>query len=370
MKCLLLTCVSALLCASAWASLDQGLVAYYPFNGNASNETGSGWNGTGYGATLTTNRLGDADSAYSFDGINDYINIGNCLGTATTPFTVSLWVKSKEIADTDPYEVFISKKPIGVWDEGQWQLNSNLGSVSFACNDRYGGPVSERNIVVMQGIHDDEWHMLTTVVGAQGSELYIDGALVGTNSSVSIPTQDNAPILIGALPDPSYRRWMTGSMDDVRIYNRALSESEVMQLFNPPVPFAGFYPSTTFVSFSGASGVDHLYFSGSFFLDEASDGIDLAEDEMVIEAGPLSLEIPAGSFQAYLRCYSWNGYMNDAHIRATLIQHRDGCYSFLIRAHGVDLTGWTNPEECKLSIGNDFGETTSWLKGHLPVEFE
>ena len=54
-------------------SLNNGLVAYYPFNGNANDESGNGNDGTVNGATLTTDRFGNTDQAYSFDG-NDYIS--------------------------------------------------------------------------------------------------------------------------------------------------------------------------------------------------------------------------------------------------------------------------------------------------------
>jgi hypothetical protein len=55
----------------------NGLVGWWPFNGNANDESGNGNNGTVNGATLTTDRNGVANSAYSFDGVNDYIDVGN-----------------------------------------------------------------------------------------------------------------------------------------------------------------------------------------------------------------------------------------------------------------------------------------------------
>ncbi len=61
---------------SALADLNDGLIAYYPFNGDANDESGNGNNGTVYGATLTMDRFGNTSSAYSFDGINEYINVG------------------------------------------------------------------------------------------------------------------------------------------------------------------------------------------------------------------------------------------------------------------------------------------------------
>ncbi|MEZ4577795.1 MAG: hypothetical protein R2875_07210 [Desulfobacterales bacterium] len=81
-----------LFCGSANANLNDGLVAFYPFNGNANDESGNGNNGTVYGAGLTADRHGNLNSAYNFDGINDYIDIGNNV-KPQFPITVSAWVK-------------------------------------------------------------------------------------------------------------------------------------------------------------------------------------------------------------------------------------------------------------------------------------
>ncbi|HPG82080.1 MAG TPA: hypothetical protein PKY55_02300, partial [bacterium] len=68
----------------------EGLVAWYPFNGNANDESGHGRNGTVYGAVLTADRMGRAANAYQFDGVDDYIDLGDW------PFggemTISAWV--------------------------------------------------------------------------------------------------------------------------------------------------------------------------------------------------------------------------------------------------------------------------------------
>jgi hypothetical protein len=69
----------------------NGLVGWWPFNGNANDESGNGNNGTVNGATLTTDRNGNANAAYSFDGVNDYIQSINPLGNLTSDFTISLY---------------------------------------------------------------------------------------------------------------------------------------------------------------------------------------------------------------------------------------------------------------------------------------
>ena len=73
------------------ANLQQGLVAYYPFNGNANDESGNGNNGTVNGATLTEDRFGNANGAYSFDG-NDWIDAtDNGFPNGISGYTFSAW---------------------------------------------------------------------------------------------------------------------------------------------------------------------------------------------------------------------------------------------------------------------------------------
>ena len=70
--------------------LNNGLVGYWPFNGNANDESGNGNNGTVNGATLTTDRYGNTNSAYDFDGIDDYIQASNY--SSNSSFTFSGWI--------------------------------------------------------------------------------------------------------------------------------------------------------------------------------------------------------------------------------------------------------------------------------------
>ncbi len=79
--------------------LNNGLIAYYPFNGNANDESGNGYSGTVYGATLTTDRFGNSDSAYSFDGVDDYIDT-HYVAQNETALSFSVWVNLNSIPST------------------------------------------------------------------------------------------------------------------------------------------------------------------------------------------------------------------------------------------------------------------------------
>ena len=97
----------------ASAGLEDGLRAYYPFNGNANDESGSGNDGIVYGATLTEDRFINSDSAYSFDGVDDYIDVGddNSL-KMTDAITISAWVKINSFSSTKiSWKSFVDNNP-------------------------------------------------------------------------------------------------------------------------------------------------------------------------------------------------------------------------------------------------------------------
>jgi hypothetical protein len=133
----------------------------------------------------------------------------------------------------------------------------------------------------------------------------------------------------------------------------------------PAVAFAQFAPGVTHVNFGDIDKADHLFFSGNFVLDEQSDGINLEQESVALKTGPLVIEIPAGSFKKSGPQYKWNGDIDGVQVKAGIMRHKDGFHSFSIQVHKADLSGWSNPEEWELRIGNDAGRKTIWLKGHL-----
>ena len=124
--------------------VNDGLVAYFPLDGNASDMV-SGANGTIYGATTVQNRWGMANSAFSFDGTDDYIEVPYQSSYSSNLFTFSLWVNPS--ANTSSYQSpftfrgaqtgFLLYKDQGnVWSPwvgtgSTWGTNTNLGAISL-----------------------------------------------------------------------------------------------------------------------------------------------------------------------------------------------------------------------------------------------
>lgn len=200
-----------------------GLVAYYPFNGNAHDESGNNYNGTVCGARLTTDRHDKANSAYEFDGANDLINT---FSTFDYPYrTVSVWVYPYDIHGTSPYNhVAIAQDS---------PLNSyGAVAVSFADGLLGVNAGGENSSHIFKNVMEHTWYHLVLVRNRTQLFYYINGKLVcdgvaGNNASTSLP---NPHFIIGAGRSTKYQ-FFSGKIDDIAIYNRALSPKEIMTLY-------------------------------------------------------------------------------------------------------------------------------------------
>jgi hypothetical protein len=214
---------------SAHAGINDGLVAYYPFNGNANDESGIGHNGIVYGSTLTTDRLGNPNSAFSFNGTaSDYVDVG--LMTINLPVTVALWFNSTSINDqynmlfgwNDPNPNY---NGINIMANGDGKIRARIGSYT---NDMIPN-------IIVDG--DSKWHCVVISRDLNNDrKLYVDGTLEGSSgdgdSFGATPTHN---LFIGKSFRPDSEGWnehFKGIIDDVRIYNRILSESEIQKLFD------------------------------------------------------------------------------------------------------------------------------------------
>jgi uncharacterized delta-60 repeat protein len=196
----------------------QGLVAYYPFSGNANDATGNGNNGTNYGAVLANDRFGNANSAYQFDGATAYIDFGSPSDLAFTgDFTLAAWCNFA--GGTQNPRILSYGQPTGY--ELITDGTGSTRSFDFICN---GTPLSTP-VSFTQNV----WYSVVAVVQNGTAYLYVNGVLSATNP-VTKPAYA-ADFEIGAKAQNSSDYW-GGAIDEVRLYNRALSSNDVAALFN------------------------------------------------------------------------------------------------------------------------------------------
>ena len=205
----------------------DGLVAYYPFNGNADDESANGNHGTVNDATPITDRLGNTNSAYSFDGVNDYIRVpDNDALDITLNFSVSFFIKT--ITSRTGY--FLTKHKASTDWDGSWFLElqpSNIimfESTPYSDYSVVSGPttLSSWSHVVFAFDH-------TTDVWTS----YVDGVLTATGTRAFMIKNTSLDLIIGAHMNSSGNvyNFFQGNLDDLRIYNRALTEAEVQALY-------------------------------------------------------------------------------------------------------------------------------------------
>jgi len=209
----------------------DGLVGEWKLDGNLLDTSGNGNDGTFFGGTpnYVAGRVG---SCVEFDGVDDYVNCGNdtSLDFANDSFSISTWVK---ILGSNNEQVVISKGAIG--GTPGWALYARRDNhyIEFLTIDEsivgayryFSGGFTQ--------INDGAWHHLVLVFDRTSNEkLYIDGVLFSSANIVTGIFDSVSPLNIG-------RRvgiYISGSIDEVRLYNRALTPTEVDTLYRTQLP--------------------------------------------------------------------------------------------------------------------------------------
>lgn len=193
------------------------LVAYYPFNGNANDESGNNLDGTVSGATLTSDRFGNPDSAYSFDG-NDIITIAhNDILNCSDELSISVWIKPNTLQNA-----MILGKSNYVSNTNYLLRTKSTGFLQFEYKDF----ANSNSLPLTPSV----WNHIAVVSNTDNSKsLYINGVLATHTTAISPYGLVSNALTIGARSGAEY---FNGSIDDLRIYKTALSVSDVSNLYN------------------------------------------------------------------------------------------------------------------------------------------
>ena len=225
--------------ASEWSSIwsftteaipTGGLVAYYPFNGNANDEINNGKNGIVHGATLTTDRYGNDNKAYYFDGSSNYIN-SSCSIFPSADRTISLWFY------TDSYNRGVPFAYGG----------GSCGTTWFECVNNntqlYISSHCGANTVKIDysTLEINTWYNWTITTSSNGTNFYLNGELIGTSSLyVKNTNVNNKEFSIGvdvnsngiAPYTDSNVKYFKGKIDDIRVFNRELNLYEIQAIYH------------------------------------------------------------------------------------------------------------------------------------------
>ncbi|MCP5353068.1 MAG: hypothetical protein H6926_07785 [Chromatiales bacterium] len=224
----------------------DGLLAWFPFDGDARDATGNGHDGNAAQVEAIADRFGRDGHALLFDGARSGVTLPDNPLTGQA-YSVSLWLKGKPDPQRDWArfaDTYDHKTKTG------WNLfrnrNGGLAAINVYNTENKGFGLNGARL-------NDEWQHLVAVVDGTLMRLYEDGELVG-EKDMGKPTRHSAHALTFGNGNDGYNDWpFKGALDDIRLYGRALTEAEVVALFaEPPADAPATTPSTGSVPGQGA----------------------------------------------------------------------------------------------------------------------
>lgn len=237
----LLISVFLFLSPTCWAQPDlkAGLQAYYPFNGNANDASGNNNHPVFNNATITSDRFGNPNSAYHFNGVYQYIRIRNNPSlNFSNQVTLSVWVRPTGFYYDICHASQILSKGGGNYNPGNYALrfddalfSGGTGCSGTPCDSLHqnfrgtGTILTPYNDFIKKG----QWYSIIYTNDGKTAKLYVDCEL---KYSVEFPETftNNEDLFIGKSDDDLFPFWLNGDVDDIRIYNRALNVEEMLAL--------------------------------------------------------------------------------------------------------------------------------------------
>ncbi len=216
--------------------IQTGLIGYWPFSETADDFSGNGNHGTVYGAQLSTDAFGNPLSAYSFNGIDQYIEFGNdSVLKPSLPITMAGWVWF----DRTNSRIFINNYKDDYYYGAYVSISENpsLGTLlGIGYGD--GGRISpqSRRTKYIEAPEMNTWfHFVAIIRGPEDMDIYINGQNAGGaySGSGGALLYEDGPVTVGRIDShpqlPPY--YMSGKLDEIRIYDRALNNDDAVGLY-------------------------------------------------------------------------------------------------------------------------------------------
>ncbi len=239
-----LLCVFLLFSQFCFAQVDlnRGLQAYYPFNGNANDESGNNNHPIKNNATITADRFGNPNSAYHFNGLYQFIQIPNKPSlNFGKQISISVWVKPTGFNYGICHASQIISKGGGNYNPGNYALRFDdaLFSKGTGCDgglcdtlhQNFRGTGTVLSPYPGDFINKNTWYNVLYTNDGSTAKLYVNCEL---KYKVTFPETftNNEDLFFGKSDDDFYPFWLNGTLDDIRIYNRSLADNEIFFLCN------------------------------------------------------------------------------------------------------------------------------------------
>ena len=221
-------------------TLTSGLVAYYPFNGNANDASGNNFNGNVNNVVPSNDRFGNPNRSFVFNGTNSEIAVPHNSSFNSYPITVSSWVKTAANFDGGSIAYKYLNASWNGWRMTLEYVNPSTSTINpfylralTPCTGVIEGYTNCGSPVGMNhtgAVNDGNWHHIVFRVDANGGTLFLDGNQVGQQTWIGTPGSNTSfePLLIGTS--------FEGNIDDIGVWNRSLTNEEIGYLYSSSAP--------------------------------------------------------------------------------------------------------------------------------------
>jgi fibronectin type 3 domain-containing protein len=317
----------------------DGLLVYYPFNGNALDFSGNEHDGTVYEAILTTDRCGNNSSAYVFDGLNDYIDMPSISEYSDdSSFTLIAWANTN--INSGPSTTILTADGENANDFQMW-LHRELSKWEFQVGKRSADTADVKST---EATEIGEWVFLSGIWNGDTNQLefYLNGNSQGTNTFT-----DNCGIgtdwRISKSP-------FDGKIDEIRIYNRVLIEEEIRAIFvkGPPCPPQNLTAASgdEQISLTWTPNDELDLYKYRIYRDTSSPASTLIDsvvgsspsDTLYTDTGLVNGQIHYYRITAVDSAGNESGFSNEVHVSPTIVW--DGLTAYYpFGGHAVDVSG-------------------------------
>ena len=200
----------------------DGLVGWWPFNGNANDESGNGNDGVVDGAAETFDRFGTTNSAYDFD--SSFIVVNDINLSLTSNYSISLWINPTS---------FIEGYSVALELTNDNSCNSNpIMGFWWSDNLIYHTCGNINNYVTMGSFSSlqSQWTHYLIQLNNGSTIIYRNGVQL-TSGSINWPSIVSNKLTLGSNGNFGQSLPWHGKIDDIAIYNRALTEQEIQNLY-------------------------------------------------------------------------------------------------------------------------------------------
>ena len=183
-----------------------------------------------YGVRYTSDRINNSNAAALFNGSGNYLSVPNnaSINFVTGDFSIFTIIKTSVIP-TYSWNAIVTKHNLACWHDADYylQIDGATGRPIFGLSTNYG---LFENVIYQSNICDNNYHSLCGVRENRVLKFYVDGELVGSLNS-TINADNSNPLNIGRSSYNGGQGYFPGVIDEVRMYNRALSQQEIRNLF-------------------------------------------------------------------------------------------------------------------------------------------